>query len=225
VTHKALTGGFASRRVSLLVVLVAAIGGVMLASVSPARAVSSPPSEMVTEPAVATPGGVELRGRLNPGGPPTTSYFEYSSNTCDESLSCIKRTAATGPLTGDTQQEVQPIEVTGLAAGNEYSYRLVANNKDGTVDGPEVTFTTPPQSELPTSLVTPLIQTSPPLTPLTPTSPPVKTITTRPLTNAQKLAKALKVCSKKPKKQRATCRTQAHKRYATSGKQASTGKK
>jgi hypothetical protein len=213
------------RRLSLLAALVAAIGGVMLASVSPAHAASSPPSEMVTEPAQATSSGVVLKGKLNPGGPPTTSYFEYSANTCDESLSCIKRTAATGPLTGYTQQEVQPVEVTGLTPGTEYSYRLVATNKDGTVDGPEVMFTAPPRWEPPMPLVTPLTPTSPLITPLTRTPPPVETITTKPLTNGQKLARALKLCGKKPKQQRASCRRQAHKRYGTSGKQASRGKK
>jgi hypothetical protein len=36
----------------------------------------------------------------------------------------------------------------------------------------------------------------------------------KPLTRAQKLAKALKACKKKPKKKRASCQAQARKRYA-----------
>jgi hypothetical protein len=121
---------------------------------------------MATEPAEPTPSGVKLKGKLNPGGLPTTSYFEYSSRTCDESPNCIKRTATTGPLTGNTQQEVQPAEVTGLTPGTEYSTRLAESNKNGTVDSPEVTFTagvsptsppSEPKSETTTSLVTPLI--------------------------------------------------------------------
>jgi hypothetical protein len=39
-----------------------------------------------------------------------------------------------------------------------------------------------------------------------------------PLTRAQKLANALKACSKKPKRQRARCRAQAHKKYGTPSK-------
>jgi len=40
-------------------------------------------------------------------------------------------------------------------------------------------------------------------------------------TNAQKLTKALKVCDKKPKKQRAGCKKQAEKKYATTKKKKS----
>jgi hypothetical protein len=40
------------------------------------------------------------------------------------------------------------------------------------------------------------------------------------LTNAQKLANALKACTKKPKKQRAGCQKQARKKYAPAKKKA-----
>jgi WD40-like Beta Propeller Repeat len=40
----------------------------------------------------------------------------------------------------------------------------------------------------------------------------------RPLTRAQKLARALEACAKKPKKRRARCRAQARKRYGRAGK-------
>jgi hypothetical protein len=45
-----------------------------------------------------------------------------------------------------------------------------------------------------------------------------KTTALKSLTNARKLAKALKLCAKKPKKQRASCRKQAHRQYGTVGK-------
>ena len=41
------------------------------------------------------------------------------------------------------------------------------------------------------------------------------------LTREQKLAKALTVCKRKPKKQRASCETHAHRQYGATGKQAS----
>ncbi len=44
----------------------------------------------------------------------------------------------------------------------------------------------------------------------------------RPLTNAKKLAKAVKACKRKPKKQRSRCVKQAQKKYGTTGKEAST---
>jgi PKD repeat protein len=47
----------------------------------------------------------------------------------------------------------------------------------------------------------------------------------KPLTDAQKLANALKACKKKPKKQRASCEKQAKKRYAPKAKKKSKKKK
>lgn len=51
--------------------------------------------------------------------------------------------------------------------------------------------------------------------PTTTTTPPVtpKPITGTHLTRAQKLARALRACKKKPKGKRAACRRRAHKRY------------
>jgi hypothetical protein len=55
--------------------------------------------------------------------------------------------------------------------------------------------------------------------------------TTKALTRAQRLAKALKACKKKPKKKRATCQTQARKRYGAAkskskgNKNSKTGRK
>ena len=108
----------------------------------PASAQASPsPPEVQTEPAEAIPGGAKLKGKLNPGGLPTTYYFEYASYTCDEGCTPSK-TAKSGPLTGNTMQEVPAVEVTGLSGGSErYWYRLVATNADGTVGGEFVNFT------------------------------------------------------------------------------------
>lgn len=49
-------------------------------------------------------------------------------------------------------------------------------------------------------------------------TPPVSTPATKSLTRAQKLAKALKACEKKPKKRRAACEKQARKQYAPAKK-------
>jgi hypothetical protein len=45
-------------------------------------------------------------------------------------------------------------------------------------------------------------------------NPAVKKVVVKPLTDAQKLASALRACRKKPKSQRKRCESQAHKRYA-----------
>lgn len=104
---------------------------------------SSSPPEAQTEPAEAIPGGAKLKGEVNPGGLPTTYYFEYARDTCDEGCAPSK-TATGGPLTGDAEQEVPTVEVTGLSGsgGSErYWYVLVASNADGTVYGGLVNFT------------------------------------------------------------------------------------
>jgi hypothetical protein len=45
------------------------------------------------------------------------------------------------------------------------------------------------------------------------------------LTNAQKLSKAVEACKRKPKRQRATCIKQAHKRYGPAANKKGKGKK
>jgi hypothetical protein len=104
-----------------------------------AQASSSPPSEVQTEPAEPIPGGAKLKGKLNPGGLPTSYYFEYASVTCDEGCT-PSTTAIGGPLTGETEQEVPAVEVTGLTA-QRYWYRLVASNAEGTAQGAPLEFT------------------------------------------------------------------------------------
>ena len=109
---------------------------------------STPPSEVLTGSAEPTPSGYKLTGKLNPDGLPTTYYYEYIGSNEVQCLDiepgldrCWHETAHAGPITGDTQQEVQPIEVTGLTAGVTYHYRLVATNADRTVFGNEASFT------------------------------------------------------------------------------------
>ncbi len=105
---------------------------------------SSPPSEVQTEPAEVIPGGAKLKGELNPGGLPTTYYFEYHAEhavECVEVENCWPQTAHMGPITGDSQQQVSPAEVTGLRMGETYRYRLAASNADGTVQSKVATFT------------------------------------------------------------------------------------
>jgi hypothetical protein len=106
-------------------------------------ALASSPTEVQTEPAEAIPGGAKLKGQLNPSGLPTTYYFIYARDTCDEGCTPSK-TATSGPLTGDTEQEVPAVDVTGLSGsgGSErYWDILVATNADGTVYGGLVNFT------------------------------------------------------------------------------------
>jgi hypothetical protein len=183
-----------------------------------------PPSEVRTEPAEATAGGVLLRGELNPGGPPTTFYYEYSrtSTVCDEGCA-PQRTVVAGPLTGSVLQEAPPIEVTGLEPGESYWYQLIASNEYGTTAGDVREFTAAKLGEPPSEVRTePESKLDPPALLLTPPiaiSPPGwKTTAPGQLTRARKLANALKACESKPKRQRARCERRAGKRYGTAAK-------
>jgi hypothetical protein len=106
--------------------------------------------------------------------------------------------------------------LTGLAPATIYQVRIVAWNTAGettstvqtltTAGAPAPSFTQPPASVL--------VPFTPAVAPSGETTAP--TAKAKPLTNAQKLAKALKACKKdKSKGKRATCEKQARKRYAT----------
>ncbi len=127
-----------------------------------------------------------------------------------------------------------------LKPGTAYHYRVIAATsvltedttqwEGPTVEGSDQTFTTPGTGEPPSEVVTEPAEATPTgyklkVTPLVVTSP-IKTMTTyKSLTKAQKLASALKACESKPKKQRATCKRLARKKYGKTsykvGKQAS----
>jgi hypothetical protein len=119
--------------------------------------VESPPGEVQTEPAEQTVDGFKLKGKLNPDNSPTTYYFIYKKSgevECEDLEGCGPETTHGGPLTGGTQQEVPPAEVTGLAPGTTYVYWLIARNAKGTVRGNELTFATPSADEPPEAPVT-----------------------------------------------------------------------
>jgi DNA-binding beta-propeller fold protein YncE len=137
----------------------------------------------------------------------------------------------------------QPVSVDAASLGlklepnTTYHYRVLAARKIQTEDttqwetpptaGPDQTFTTSsrarplggPEPE-PTPVVGQPGASSPGgsipqiLPPSPGTVPPTRTVNPKPLTRAQKLAKALKQCQKEPKRKRAECKKQAHKKYA-----------
>jgi hypothetical protein len=121
----------------------------------------------------------------------------------------------------------------GLQPDTKYYYRFVASNSGGEEKGKTAPFTTnatgePGSGPLPAGFS--LTGTAPSgaaalvypnLTGLAPLSPPPTKATTppKPLTNAQKLSKALKACKKdKSKSKRAKCEKQAHTKYGAKAK-------
>ncbi len=222
--------------------LAAAVGAWGVDRAQGATVTAVAPSEVQTEPVVSTANGVLLKGSLNPGNAPTTYYFVYkdTATECEEELGCGPTTATGGPLEGYAQQEVPPLEVTGLTAGETYRYWLVAINAKGAVRGPELTFQTPVEGEPVNVQTGPVVATPPSSNIAGPLSDPATLGASLGLPNVPapsmtsvaagtspgsqmppkptahtKLATALAACQKKPRLKRAVCQRQARKRYAT----------
>jgi hypothetical protein len=129
-----------------------------------------------------------------------------------------------GPATGlgslgGTATEAVTLTLGELQPGTTYYYRVTATNADGTSKGEPETFTTP---GFPTLLTAP---SAPPLIATPAIGFPTGSLANtgsgeaKKLTNAQKLAAALKACKKqKSKSKRANCEKQARKKYAPAGK-------
>jgi DNA-binding beta-propeller fold protein YncE len=153
-------------------------------------------SAQVTSPSTATVSGV-----LNTQGLAGTYALEIGPDTS-------YGTPLYGPIRGGEGPTSPAFALTGLLPGTTYHYRLTATDEDGTVHGADHSFTTP---GFPSSI------TEPPAPVIIPFTAPVEHPSgggpVKPPTRAQQLAKALKACAKKPKRQRAACIKQAHRRY------------
>jgi hypothetical protein len=160
-------------------------------------------------------GGFKLCGTLNPhSSAKVGSYFAYNAGA-----SCTGGRVATAGDGGEVEGE--NVKVSGLAtelqAGTEYTYCLVATNSGGETFGQPVSFTTsgtrPPEVPI-TESISNAASSGPTVleTPLTARSPTSRA-TTKPLTRAQKLSKALALCKKQSKWRRAHCRSMAHRRF------------
>jgi len=116
-----------------------------LSATGPAVALTNPATLIASYSAT-------LNGTVDPHGLSTTVYFQYGTT------SSYGSTTASQTKSGNTYQNVSA-NVSGLAAGTIYHFRIVATNSAGTVHGTDATFTT-----------------------LSPTGPPV--VITNPATNA-----------------------------------------
>jgi hypothetical protein len=109
------------------------------------------------------------------------------------------------------------LSVASLAPGVLYYYKLVAVNPDGTVETTEASFATAPAPGAPAPVVgpvTPVFAVPAAVFPPEEAGSTAVTPAPRALTNAQKLANALKTChKKKAKAKRALCERQARKKY------------
>jgi DNA-binding beta-propeller fold protein YncE len=169
------------------------------------------------EASAVTRNTATLTGSVDPEADASSCRFEYGPTTAYGA----EAPCSTLPLSGGS-----PVPVSGelweLAAASTYHFRLVSANTGGTSYGPDRTFTTVSEScATDVAVCPPAPTTSLPLT--TAIEPVVGTVgtktTTRALTAAQKLAKALQACRKeRHKSARLLCEKQARARYAPSKK-------
>jgi DNA-binding beta-propeller fold protein YncE len=131
-------------------------------------------------------------------------------------------TAYGTPYPGDAGSgsvaETVTFNLTGLEAGTNYHYRLVAANSNGLTIGPDQTLTTTAVALIEPPVLT--LPVSPAIVPFAGLAFPADVSTTMNIKaksktrgNARKLKSALKVCKRKAKRRRASCERQAHKRY------------
>jgi len=113
--------------------------------------------------------------------------------------------------------ETVTLSLQGLLPGTTYHYRIEASNVDGVAYGADESFTTPGLPVLLTSLIAEPLIASPAIA--FPTGSQANTGSageTKPLTKAQKLKAALKVCRKQDKHnkgKRQSCEKTAHKKF------------
>jgi hypothetical protein len=151
----------------------------------------TPPLVSTGAPSAISEIGATLSATIDPDGLPTTYEFELGPTPG-------YGTKVFGFAGQGTGAEAVAVSVDMLAPSVSYHYRIRASNADGTAYGADVAFTTPayPTLTLPAGVA------------------PNQAAQRRPLTRAQKLAKALRVCHKKPRgHKRAACVRRARKRY------------
>jgi hypothetical protein len=100
--------------------------------------VALPPTAVTEAATGVTAASATLAGTVNPNGESTTALFEWGPDAGYGN----ETAALQSPLTGTTDQSVTA-DLTGLTSGQTYYYRVSATNSAGTVDGEDMTFTTP----------------------------------------------------------------------------------
>lgn len=125
------TLGGMSRRLSrpVLLLLVAALVLASPAAAAAPTAITGPVQAVAATTAT-------LRGTVNPGGQPTTWFFEYGTTTAYG-----QKTASSSAGSGTANLDVAS-SLAGLSRGTTYHYRLVAENAAGTARGADGVFTT-----------------------------------------------------------------------------------
>jgi hypothetical protein len=186
-----------------------------------------------------TPTDATLEGQINSEGLSTMYEFQLTYTQCRECMSpTYNIPLPSGLLLGSFQDQSVSVDLNSVGVTLKpgfYGYSLSATSTGGSTEAPGGSFEPPPGVLDPPSpaVSTPSgggqpagSDTNSGVQPVgsasssfssTPglQSPDIlgaKTIKLEPFENAQKLSKALKLCEKKPKKQRSSCKRQAEKK-------------
>jgi hypothetical protein len=171
---------------------------------------AQPPSAVTGEALEVTQTAATIIGAIDPNGLPTSYVFEIG-NEVNNGVPAYS-SPSYGEAGSEATAQPERLSLANLLPGTTYHYRIVATNVDGTSHGEDHTFTT---LGFASPLVTP---TSPELLALTHLSEPsvsVVTSKTKPLTRAQKFAKALKACHAKRGRKRSGCEAAARGKYGS----------
>jgi hypothetical protein len=175
-------------------------------------------------------------------------WLDYAVCQKPEGVNCdlwSSESVGHGTISAGNEDQTVGVDLTSLKPGYSYTYRVLATSSAGTTRGQPHAFKTLQEGTAPKTAETAetslpstsvanqpspaggegLLAVSQPL--LSPTlatvdisSSHVRMITrSRSTTNALRLAKALRACKKRPKRQRTACRKQAHRKYATTAKE------
>jgi hypothetical protein len=167
----------------------------------------TPPALSAVAVASVTQSSVTITAALDPNGLPTRYELDLGTGGALSAIASANVSEPT-PLA---------LSIGSLTPGTVYSFRLSATNLNGGGAPAEGSFTTASASA-----GSPLGRPpTPPLLAVPSIAFPsasssvggVLAAATKKLTNAQKLAKALKACRKKPRRQRAGCERVARRRY------------
>ena len=172
-----------------------------------------------------------IEARTSPDAQTATCDVQYgSSEAYGSTVSCKEGLGNNG------ERVLASAHITGLKASTTYYYQVVVENqigKSSPSEGKGTVTTQPVSAPGETSGETKILTTptSNPIVPVIFSSPQMGAFQTafpteltppktKPLTRAQKLAKALKACERKPKKKRTRCVKQARKMYGMGPKKA-----
>jgi hypothetical protein len=165
---------------------------------------ATPPSASTGEASGVSQLEATLTGAADTRGLPGTLSFQVALSP--EGGSLEPASVVTGSQSG-TSVAITFSFGPYLQPGSTYYYRAVATNADGSAAGEWRSFKT-------TTFPSPFAEAPPSIPLLHIPSEFEEKKPTKPLTNAQKLSKALKTCHKAKKSKRAKCERQARNRYA-----------